>query len=433
MKKFPVIFVILFSSHILFSGNTLFSAELTKEQLWAIALTGIMTERNRSSRNTLNADVMNKKNTDKWLEVLKRDWGINNREELLEAIENTGKNGHASALKTIKLIIEEMANSQGQSFTIFDINNKYQLSQKYYNYLKYVISNWSIYKNRTILAWDLGRCISLCRWGYQVGFLTEEEAWEKIMYYAGKIQPLYSSWNDYGYDYYMGRVFWASGFGEDTDYLKQTDPIYKKLLSSYWHKIDWRTDLNASGKNNAEIRTIRYQKPADNDGTLQYLTNDSGNYNKWFSHYFDNPGTDKNIFQGRVKKISGSDNYGFGLLFCVDNSNPDSVSFYRLFITANGQFAVQKRSDGNWASPMPISWRNSSHIKRGYDVYNHLKVEKIANGGVVTFNIYINDNLSATFTDEAPLKGEKMGLVTSIDVLEKEMFPLIPVDVRFDY
>jgi hypothetical protein len=26
-----------------------------------------------------------------------------------------------------------------------------------------------------------------------------------------------------------------------------------------------------------------------------------------------------------------------------------------------------------------------------------------------------------------------MGLVTSIDVLEKEMFPHIPVDVRFDY
>jgi hypothetical protein len=239
MRKFLIFFVIVFSC------NSLLYAELKEEQIWAIALTGIMTERNRSNRNTLNADEMNGKNKDKWLEVLKRDWDINNRTELLETLENTENNGHASALRNTKLLIEEMMNSQGQSFNIFDIINKYELSQRYYNYLKYVMLNWNIYKNRTILAWDLGRCISLCRWGYQVGFMTEEEAWEKIMYYARKTQTLYSSWNEYGYDYYMGRVFWASGFGEDTDYLKQTDPIYKKLLSSYWHKINWRTDLSA--------------------------------------------------------------------------------------------------------------------------------------------------------------------------------------------
>ncbi|MDR2176588.1 MAG: DUF1266 domain-containing protein, partial [Treponema sp.] len=73
--------------------------------------------------------------------------------------------------------------------------------------------NWNIFNDRNILAWDLGRNIALCRWGYDVGFLSEEEAWEKIMYYAKLIQPLYKSWEEYGYDYYMGRVFWASGFG----------------------------------------------------------------------------------------------------------------------------------------------------------------------------------------------------------------------------
>jgi len=120
-------------------------------------------------------------------------------------------------------------------------------------------------------------------------------------------------------------------------------------------------------------------------------------------------------------------------LFCVDNSNPNNVSFYRLFITVNGLFAVQKMSDNKWANPPPISWRNSSFLKKGYNVYNHIKVEKNNNNGIITFNIYFNDNLSATFFDETPLNGDKMGLVTSINVLEKEMFPHIPVDVRFDY
>jgi hypothetical protein len=427
MKDFLVFLIIIFSC------NSLLFAELTKEQLWAISLTGIMTERNGSNRSTLNADEINEGNINKWLDVLKRDWEINNREELLNTLETMENSGHASALKYIKQIIEETMNQQEQSFSIFDIYNKYRLSQRYYNYLKFIFINWNIFNDQTILAWDLGRNISLCRWGYEVGFLTEEEAWEKIMYYAGKIQSLYNSWDEYGYDYYIGRVFWGSGFGEDINYLTQTDSIYKKLIAGYWSHIDWYTDLNASDKNDAVVETIRYQKPANNDGILQFLTNDSSLYNKWVSHYMDNPGTDKNIIQCKVKKISGADNYGFGILFCVDNSNPNNLSLYRLFITVNGLFTVQKMLDGKWANPPPISWRNSPYLKTGYNVYNHIKVERINNNGIVTFNIYFNDTFSATFFDETPLNSEKIGLVTSIDVLEKEMFPHIPVDIRFDY
>ena len=423
---------ILFFLIIIFSCNSILFAELTKEQLWAISLTGFMTERNGSSRNTLNADEINEENIKKWLDILKRDWDINNREELLITLETMENSGHASALENIQQIVAEIMNLK-QTFSIFDIYNNYRVNQRQYNYLKFTALNWDSFKNRTILAWDLGRNISLCRWGYEVGFLTEEEAWEKIMYYAEKIQSLYNSWDEYGYDYYMGRIFWASGFGEDINYTLQTDPIYKKLVTGYWSHIDWYTDLKTSDKNDTVIETIRYQKPANNDGILQFLTNDPNYYNRWLSHYMDNPGTDKNIIQCKVKKISGADNYGFGVLFCVDNSNLNNVSFYRLFITVNGLFTVQKMSDGKWITPAPIGWRNSSYLKTGYNVFNHIKIEKINNNGIITFNIYFNDNFSATFFDEAPLNGDRMGLVTAIDVLEKEMFPHIPVDVRFDY
>jgi hypothetical protein len=426
MKNFTVFLIIIFSC------NTLLFAELTKEQLWAISLTGIMTELNGSSRNTLNTDEINEGNIKKWLDVLKRDWSINSREELLTTLETMENRGHSSALNNIQQTVTEIMN-QKQTFSIFDIWNKYRLNQRQYNYLKFTALNWDSFNSRTILAWDLGRNISLCRWGYEVGFLTEEEAWEKIMYYAKKIQQSYNSWNEYGSDYYLGRVFWASGFGEDINYLVQTEPVYQKLIAGYWSHIDWYTDLNTSDTNDTIIKTIRYNKPDNNDGILQFYTNDSGYYNKWIPYYFDNPGTDKNIIQCKVKKISGADNYGFGILFCADNSNSNNVSFYRLFITVNGLFTVQKMSDGKWANQPPITWRNSSHLKTGYNVYNHIKVEKIINNGIITFNIYFNDNFSATFFDEAPLSGDRMGLVTSIDVLEKEMFPHVPVDVRFDY
>ena len=425
MKKLLIVFVILFSN------ISLLFAELKKEQLWAISLAGIMTEMHKTNRNTLNADEINEGNIKKWLETMRRDWGINNREELLQTLETMENEGHASSLKYIKQIIAETIN-QDQSFSMFDIYNKYQLSQRQYNYLKFTVINWNLFGNRTIMAWDLGRNISLCRWGYEVGFLKEEEAWEKIMHYAKKIQLFYNSWNEYGFDYYMGRVFWASGFGEDIDYVLQTDPLYKKLVGGYWNHIKWYTELNPSDVIDTPVETIRYRKPADNDGVLQFQTNDSSYYNKWVPNYFDNPGNNQNIIQCRVKKISGHEDYGFGILFCVDDSDINNRSLYRLFITVEGRFTVQKMTDDKWGTP-PINWKDSEFLKKGYNVYNHLKVERIDDNGSTTFNIYFNDNLSATFVDKTPLNGVRVGLVTSINVLEKEMFPYIPADVRFDY
>jgi hypothetical protein len=206
-------------------------AELTESQRWAIALTGIMTELNQDSHDSLNSDALNGVNKRKYLELLRRDWGITTREELLDTMTVMELNGHAASLAFMKKIINE-----NQDFSFNSIFNKLQLTSRQYNYLKFTLANWGHYRNRNILAWDLGRNIALCRWGYDTGFLSEEEAWEKIMYYARKIQSLYDSWVEYGLDYYFGRIFWAAGGGSEMDYLLRTDEAYQKLLgpSGYW-------------------------------------------------------------------------------------------------------------------------------------------------------------------------------------------------------
>lgn len=218
--------------------------KLPQEKLWALALTGFLTVANNDHHDLLGFDDINENNRKIYLDVLQRDWGVNNREELLETIRNTETNGHAAALKDVKRIIQETIDKEG-NFSIFSIYNEHHLNSRYYNYLKFVVINWNNYNNRTIMAWDLGRIIALCRWGYSAGYITEEEAWEKIMYYARKIQPMYNSWEEFGYDYYMGRVFWASGFGDDVNYLLQTDKIYKGLLNEqgYWTRFEWNVNL----------------------------------------------------------------------------------------------------------------------------------------------------------------------------------------------
>jgi hypothetical protein len=218
---------------------------LSEKQLWAIALTGIMSERNRSNHISLSTSQTGLRDKGNWLEVLRRDWGINTREELLETLYSMENGGHAASLREIQEIIYEVSTARNESETTA-ILSKYYWDQTKVNRFNYTIQNWEIYQNRTILAWDLGRNISLCRWGYDVGFLTENEAWEKIIYYAKIIQPLYKSWEEYGYEYYMGRVFWASGFGESSRYSEETYPIYEKLINrnGLWYNLEWNIDLN---------------------------------------------------------------------------------------------------------------------------------------------------------------------------------------------
>ena len=216
---------------------------LTDAQIWALALTEIMTVVNNDSHDTLNFDKINENNRKMYIEMLVRDWGINNREELIETMNHMEVDGHAAALEKVKQIIRET-----KDYSIFNMLNTYQLSIKQYNYFKFVLSNWNLFSSRSIIVWDYGRNISLCRWGYDCGYLTEDEAWEKIMYYAKKIQQMYKSWEDYGFDYYMGRVFWASGFGEEINYLIKTDKIYRELISEngYWKKLSWNIELEFS-------------------------------------------------------------------------------------------------------------------------------------------------------------------------------------------
>jgi hypothetical protein len=219
--------------------------KLPRNRLWALALTAFLTTANNDRHDLLGFNDINENNKKIHLDLLKRDWSVNNREELLETIQKTENDGHAAGLKYIKQIIQETINEKGE-FSIVTVYNKYHLNSRYYNYLKFTVINWNRFSNRTILSWDLGRAIALCRWGYSVGFLSEEDAWKKIMELARKVQTQYQSWEEFGYDYYMGRVFWASGFGDDINYLVQTDKLYKELTGDHghWKNFEWNMNLN---------------------------------------------------------------------------------------------------------------------------------------------------------------------------------------------
>jgi hypothetical protein len=425
MKKYALFITIFLTI------NSLLSAELTRAQMWAISLTGIMTEINSSNLNTLHASTMDERGRNTWLTVLRRDWGITTREQLLEMLDSLENGGHAASFREIQDIIHEI-NGARNDYEVRAILLKFSWDQTKLNRFNYIWNNWHQYHNRTIKAWDLGRCISLCRWGYNVGFITEKEAWDKIFHFANLIQPLYNSWEEYGYDYYMGRIFWASGFREEESYLASTEPVYRRLLSTYWSGwLDWHIDLEEP-ETAVPVNTIHYLRPADNDGTIQYRTNDSALSNRGEYTYMPNPNADPNVYECRVKKISGNDTSSFGILFCVDDTDRNNVSYYHFTITVSGTFSVRKLVGFHWVTS-PVGWRDSSFIYTGYNVYNTLRVERTDTVNGATFRIYINGNLAAIFDDANPINASRTGLVTMVGRVDIELFPYIPVDVRFEF
>ena len=91
-------------------------------------------------------------------------------------------------------------------------------------------------------AWDLVRYINLCRLGYAVHFLTEDEAWSRVMPGARTLQQLFSSWRELGRSYLIRREQWA----QRDDWNANGDYVYRQLLwrkTSPWRRIPWNLDL----------------------------------------------------------------------------------------------------------------------------------------------------------------------------------------------
>jgi len=423
--------VILTTAFLLIS--TFLYAELTKAQLWAISLTGILTEARGGYRNSLNDMAMNEIGRNSVLTTLSRDWGITAREELLETLDSLENGGHPDAFREIRGIVYEVLKAGNNQAAVQAVINSHQWDQTKWNRFRYVFNNWDKFEHCTLWGWNLARSISLCRWAYNAGFMTEAEAWKRIFHTAEILQTLFNSWEELGWDYYMGRLFWAASFGEEERYLRETEPIYNRLLNGYWSLLDWDIDLEAQ-EEDVPIISRDFLPPLDNDGTVQYLTNDRRRYYVGRQPTESNllpSNPDPNVYELRVKKISGSNNMGYGMIFCADNSISDGGGYYRLYMVINGRFFVDKRtSSGNETL---LSWRNAPHFQTGYGVYNTLRVERedIEDGAV--FWIFINGNLADAFIDPNPYNGRRFAPFVYVDSLQSELFPHVPVDVRFIY
>lgn len=217
-------------------GHLAFSVDQKK---WVLATCGILTEMNQGDHELLGARHPDQQNQMTQRDSLERWWGVKNRQDLLETLVWIDTGGHrqdfsetgaylttldAKSLSTLKV----KANDNLEAV------NKIDLALKYY----------SSFGKKSLIGWDYSRYVALCGWGYVAGYLSEQEAWEKMMPVARRLQQTFDSWEDLGNNYIVGRKFWS--YRQTVRNGLDAEDAYKRLCAntnSPWVRLKWKLPL----------------------------------------------------------------------------------------------------------------------------------------------------------------------------------------------
>ncbi|HET8578986.1 MAG TPA: DUF1266 domain-containing protein [Methylomirabilota bacterium] len=223
---------ILVPSFPISTGDT--SKSLTAEQKgWALATSAILTERNQESHDLLGGTQATNAEVARLKDTLQQSWGVRSRDDLLRTLVWLEAAGHRRRFESLG------ANPSSQ----IDSGSDRELAHQ----VKVVRTNYARLGRKSLLGWDYGRFVSLCRWGYLVGYLSEDEAWQWIMPKTRKLQKTFDSWADLGENYLIGREFWS--LDETAIHGWRYRAAYQRLLTnpeSPWVRFPWNLDLGGS-------------------------------------------------------------------------------------------------------------------------------------------------------------------------------------------
>jgi hypothetical protein len=177
--------------------------------------------------------------------------GDNNRDDLLGTLKWIEEGGHRREFDAIAQDLSAATPAQ-----LADIRMRVAANPSTSNKVEIVLRCKDKFGLKSIVAWDYDRYVALCGWGYIAGYLSEEEAWQRIMPAARLLQKTFESWKDLGNNHVIGREFWSWKQTQERGDL--TRQCYEKLLtdaSSPWVLLKWDTDLSPRRESNSQSQS----------------------------------------------------------------------------------------------------------------------------------------------------------------------------------
>ncbi|MBS1994022.1 MAG: DUF1266 domain-containing protein [Cyanobacteria bacterium SZAS LIN-3] len=207
---------------------------------WALACSAQLFSQNNMGIYSLPGERLTLENIDSEKKLLREWWDVDSRATLLARLNSLNAVGHDSEWR----MYENMISLPGGDLLASRAGGAPGDPDSIGNRVKLVREYAPQFRERGLLAWDLGRYICLCRWGYKCGYLSEDEAWRFMMPVAEKIQKSYKSWKQFGEEYLVGRRFWSPTLWKK-DEVRSTAILNSLLTSknSPWVYLPWDTKL----------------------------------------------------------------------------------------------------------------------------------------------------------------------------------------------
>lgn len=222
--------------------NTSGPAPSHEQKLWCLAACAVLTQRNQDRHDLLADAELTDANINSVMKSLSEWWEVEDRKTLFESLHWIEQGGHRKIFAEIAFFLRsaeehELKELESRSNRDPELNNRIDVVRRHSEQLG----------KKTLLGWDYSRYLSLCRWGYMAGYVSEEEAWSLMLPAARILQGAFDSWEDLGANYLIGREFWSlcntlesgESYWEAYEYLC-SDP------GSPWRNIRWDLDLSTA-------------------------------------------------------------------------------------------------------------------------------------------------------------------------------------------
>ena len=182
-------------------------------------------------------------NADSQRAMLARDWGIEDRVSLIEAMNHLGNEGHrhrlALKLRYYAMIWRPAVASMREELraTIREGGDEAEDAAANLWRLDSVQADLPGIRSSSLLAFDAARGIMLARDGLMLGWIGEDEAWSYMLEVARDVRRSYPSWAAFGADFVLSRNVWA-GNG-DPDVFDAVVKLLGREPASPWRTLVW--------------------------------------------------------------------------------------------------------------------------------------------------------------------------------------------------
>ncbi len=209
-------------------------------RMWALGASAVLIERNHGRHTTLAPAQINERNIANQKKLLSEWWGVESRQDLFDIFRRMDAGMHRTAFDKWAERIDGLDKDQ-----LLNLLEQYKGDKETLNEIIVVKKYYKELGDKSLWGWDYSRDICLCRWGYMAGYITEEEAWKRIMAVARILQSKFDSWEDLARNYLIGRQFWSYKETQDDGYLCE-DALMRLLdmPSSPWNKYPWDLPLS---------------------------------------------------------------------------------------------------------------------------------------------------------------------------------------------